>query len=144
MARDIIHNAVKQALVNDGWTITADPFHLRYEEFNLFADLAAERSPIAAIRENQHILVEVKSFAGISFVRELQQAVGQYEMYWQFMQVILPDHRLLMAVSDVIYYRYFEQKAVQYLLDKMKLALVVVDIEKEQVIQWINWEPMQN
>ena len=28
MAKDIYHNLVKQALENDGWTITHDPFYL--------------------------------------------------------------------------------------------------------------------
>ena len=31
-ARDIYHNAVKNALVKDGWTITDDPLHLKWEE----------------------------------------------------------------------------------------------------------------
>lgn len=48
-AADIIHNAVKNALIKDGWTITADPYRIEYEEIDLFADLAAER-PIAAER----------------------------------------------------------------------------------------------
>jgi len=29
-ARDIFHNAVKQALIHDGWTITDDPLHLKW------------------------------------------------------------------------------------------------------------------
>lgn len=43
MAKDIIHDAVKQALIKDGWTITDDPFRVQYEEFELFADLGAKR-----------------------------------------------------------------------------------------------------
>ena len=30
-ARDTYHNAVKQALIKDGWTITADPYTVEYE-----------------------------------------------------------------------------------------------------------------
>ncbi|WP_419866678.1 element excision factor XisH family protein [Microcystis viridis] len=29
-ALDLYHNAAKQALIKDGWTITHDPFHLRW------------------------------------------------------------------------------------------------------------------
>lgn len=39
MAKDIIHDAVKNALIKDGWTITADPFRIEYEEFILFTVL---------------------------------------------------------------------------------------------------------
>ncbi|MFZ4660922.1 MAG: element excision factor XisH family protein [Caldilineaceae bacterium] len=144
MARDSIHDAVKQALIHDGWTITADPFHLKFEEFNLFADLAAERSPIAVERQGEKLLIEVKSFTGLSFVRELQQALGQYEMYWHFMQAVLPEHRLFMAVSDLMYVRYFEQNAVQYLLQKLQVAVIVVDLDKETIVQWIQWQDTEH
>lgn len=41
-----------------------------YQEFRLFADLAAER-PFAAEREGKRIIVEVKTFAGLSFIKEV-------------------------------------------------------------------------
>ena len=43
-ARDVYHNAVKTALIKDGWTITADPYIIAYEDTQLFADLAAEKT----------------------------------------------------------------------------------------------------
>jgi hypothetical protein len=43
-ARDTIHDAVKNALMKDGWTIVADPYLLRYEDKSLVADLRAEKS----------------------------------------------------------------------------------------------------
>jgi XisH protein len=60
---DIIHNAVKGALIKDGWTITDDPFIIEYKKTKLYADLGAER-PIAAQRGGLRIVVEVKSFVG--------------------------------------------------------------------------------
>jgi hypothetical protein len=54
-AKDIYHNAVKNALLKDGWTITADPYFIKYEDAELYADLAAEK-PIAAEREKEEIL----------------------------------------------------------------------------------------
>jgi hypothetical protein len=72
---DAIHNAVKNALVKDGWTITADPYTFRYEEVILFADLGAER-PLAAERAGQKIVVEVKSFLSPSPIHDLKLALG--------------------------------------------------------------------
>ena len=43
MARDFIHESIKTALIKDGWTITADPFELNFEEISLAVDLAAEK-----------------------------------------------------------------------------------------------------
>ena len=81
MAKDIIHDAVKNALIKDGWQITHDPFRMEYEEIEVFADLAAERSPIVAEKEGQKMVVEIKTFAGRSFIRQLQQALGEYSLY---------------------------------------------------------------
>ncbi|NET49480.1 MAG: XisH protein, partial [Merismopedia sp. SIO2A8] len=61
MARDAIHEQVKNALVKDGWTITNDPYTLTYEEIEVYADLAAERT-LAAEQNGQKIAVEIKSF----------------------------------------------------------------------------------
>ena len=46
-AKDTYHNAVKNALLKDGWTITADPYFIKYEDAELYADIATEK-PIAA------------------------------------------------------------------------------------------------
>ncbi len=54
MARlDKIHNAVKNALIKDGWEIVADPYWIKYEDLDLYADLAADRMPFAAERGSQ-------------------------------------------------------------------------------------------
>jgi hypothetical protein len=38
---DIIHNAVKNALIKDGWIITDDPYIIEYRKTKLYADLGA-------------------------------------------------------------------------------------------------------
>ena len=53
-AKDFIHNTVKNALIKDGWTITNDPYTIRYEDDSVYADLGAER-PFAAERAGQKI-----------------------------------------------------------------------------------------
>ena len=73
---DKIHHAVKRALVKDGWTITADPFRLRYGGRKLFVDLGAERV-LAAEKGTEKIAVEVKSFVGASEINDLENALGQ-------------------------------------------------------------------
>jgi len=37
-ARDFYHDTVKNVLIKDGWTITNDPFLLRYGIRRLYAD----------------------------------------------------------------------------------------------------------
>ena len=61
MAQDFIHNAVKNAIIKDGWIITDDPLKLIYEELRLFADLGAERT-FAAIRGAERLPSRLKVF----------------------------------------------------------------------------------
>ena len=63
--RDEYHEIAKNALINDGWTITADPMDLTIGGVELLADLAAEKI-LAAEKENDKIAVEIKSFLGQS------------------------------------------------------------------------------
>jgi hypothetical protein len=78
-AKNIYHDGVVRALVADGWTVTHDPLTLSFGGKDLFVDLGAERTTIAAERGGQRIAVEIQSFLGASSVRDLQEAVGQYE-----------------------------------------------------------------
>ena len=59
-ARDVFHDAVRAALIKDGWEITADPLRIEVEGFNVSIDLAAERV-IAASRDDERIAVEIKT-----------------------------------------------------------------------------------
>jgi len=43
-AKDKIHDAIKNAVIKDGWKITHDPYAIRYEEVTAYADLGAELS----------------------------------------------------------------------------------------------------
>jgi hypothetical protein len=70
-ARDIYHSTVKEALLKDGWTITDDPFKLRMGSRDLFVDLAINKL-IIANKDNQAVLVEIKSFTNLSPVADLE------------------------------------------------------------------------
>ena len=102
MAKGIIHDAVKNALIKDGWTITADPFTLEYKDEYLYADLAAERT-IAAERADDKIVVEIKSFIGPSSMQDFQQAVGKYTVYHSVLSRIASDYTLYLAIGQTTY-----------------------------------------
>lgn len=76
-ARDIYHDAVKNALVKDGWTITHDPYTIGFGFKDVFVDLGAE-APLAAERAGERIAVEIKSFRGPSEIHNFENALGQF------------------------------------------------------------------
>jgi len=65
-ARDVYHNAVKAALIADGWTITGEDYTIPVGLQRVYIDLQAERELITAQQGNDKIAVEVKSFIGAS------------------------------------------------------------------------------
>lgn len=60
-AKDLYHDIVVAALEADGWTITDDPFRLRYGDRKLYVDLGAERTTIAAEKQGEKIAVSMTS-----------------------------------------------------------------------------------
>ena len=134
---DIIHNAVKNALIKDDWVITDDPYVIQYRKTTLYADLGAEQ-PMAAERYGQKLVVEVKSFIGASKIQDLKEALGQYDIYRYLLEEIAPDRKLYVAVSTVAYKSFFKQDVIQLILNKHQLPIIVVDTEMEEIRQWIN------
>jgi XisH protein len=134
---DIIHNSVKNALIKDGWLITDDPYVIQYRRTTLYSDLGAERT-IAAERNGQKLVVEVKSFIGASKIQDLKEALGQYDIYRYLLEETAPDRKLYIAISKVAYNTFFIQDVTQLILNRHQLPIIVVDLETEEIMQWIN------
>ena len=71
-------------------------------------------------------------------IQDLKEALGQYDIYRYLLEETAPSHKLYVAVSAVAYKSFFNQDVIQLILHKHQLPLIVVDIEVEEIIQWIN------
>jgi XisH protein len=134
-AKDTYHDAVKNALIKDGWTITFDPYPIKYEEVKLLADLAGEKT-ISATREGEKIVIETKSFLSRSPMREFETALGQYLIYQTFLSLTHPEYKVYLAIGENINEKFFQQVAIELILQKYQVSLLVVDINKEEIIKW--------
>lgn len=134
-ARDLSHNIVRTALVKDGWTITDDPYVIRYDDATLFADLGAER-PLAAERNGECIVVEIKGFTGPSPMREFETALGQYELYRGLIELTDPRRVLFLAVADTTFHTFIQRPAIQAIVRRNSLRFVVVHLANEEILQW--------
>jgi len=135
-AKDIIHDAVKNALIKDGWKITHDPYIIKYEEVTAYADLGAEFI-FAAEKESRKIVVEVKSFINPSPLTDLKVALGQFEIYKSFLEVTTPERQLYIAISRRVYEDLFNQKAYQLIIQKFQIPLLIVNLKTEEIMKWI-------
>ncbi len=136
-AKDIYHDNVKNALIKDGWTITADPLKLQYGKRKFYVDLGAEKL-LAAEKDNQKIAVEIKSFIGNSEMDDLENALGQYVLYEKVMKVVEPNRRLYLAVADNVFESVFEDAVGQLLLENEGMKVCVFNPETEEIVKWIN------
>jgi hypothetical protein len=135
-AKDIYHNQVKNALIKDGWKITDDPLILSIGKKDLFVDLGAEKL-IAAEKEHQKIAVKIKSFIGNSQVYDLENALGQYILYYQVLLEKEDERVLYLAIKKSAYEDIFEEPIGKILLKRKIINLVVFDEKKEEIIKWI-------
>lgn len=138
-AKDIYHDQVREALENDGWTITDDPLGLKWGRTTLQIDLGAERL-IAAEKGEQKIAVEIKSFVGRSQVDDLEDALGQLVIYRHLLRRQEPERLLYLAVNADVYTAFLSQPHVEPLLQEENIRLIVFEPKKKEIIKWINWK----
>ncbi|HQU86000.1 MAG TPA: element excision factor XisH family protein [Pyrinomonadaceae bacterium] len=130
------HEAVKNALIKEGWTITDDPFTIDFEDATLFADLAAERT-IAAQKDNEKIVIEIKMFGSRSAYDDLEKAFGQYQVYRSFLRQIEPSRQIFLAVSVEKQAKIFSRESVKFLVGDLQIKLVIFNPETEEIVEWI-------
>lgn len=86
-AKDLFHDAVKQALLKEQWVITADPLIIKIEGVRFEIDLAAEKAGLK-------IAVEIKSFLSNWALTDFHAALGQFLNYRLALQMSEPDRKL--------------------------------------------------
>ena len=142
-ARDLHHNSLKSALINDGWTVTDDPLHIRFGVSDMYVDLGAERL-ISAEKGDEKIAAELKSFIGSSTVTDLHLALGQFFVYLMALKRKEPERALFLAVDEETYEDVFGEELGHALLKEYKLPMIIFDIQKEVIVKWITWTNTAN
>ena len=135
-AKDVYHDSVVNALIKDGWTITDDPLRLTFGGQNFYVDLGAEQ-PIAAKKGGRKIAVEIKSFLSDSPMRDLELALGQYQLYEMILDQNEPDRKLYLAISQRTYDDIFKYPIGLLVLENQRLNLLVFDEKQERMVKWI-------
>jgi hypothetical protein len=139
-ARDIYHQAIKAALIADGWTITHDPYWVKFGGKDAYIDLGAERDALdpvlAAERGAERIAVEIKSFTGSSVIADLEQALGQYALYQSWLRRTEPERLLYLAVDTETARGVFDATFGQIVAEDVGLRLIVVDMPTERIVTW--------
>lgn len=137
MAKDIYHNIVKEALIKDGWTITADPLVLLSKaEGGLETDIGAEKLIIAE-KGMRRIGVEVKSFIQPSLMHEAHKALGQYNFYMSALSMKEDDRALYLAMPVVAHNKLNEKEIFRRTMRLFHVKLLIFDPETTSIESWI-------
>ena len=62
----------------------------------------------------------------------------QYILYCNLINITEPEYQVYLAIKDSIYENFFQRDSIQTVTKLNQVLLLVVDIEKEQITQWIN------
>ena len=134
--KDRFHQAVRNALEKDGWTITHDPLRLKVGTLRLQVDLGAEKL-IAAQKNNLKIAVEIKSFLRTSKITDFYQAFGQFLPYKMALKRLEPERIIYLAIPDSTHKELFGEILIQDLLEEYPVKLIVYSPDKEKIQSWI-------
>ncbi len=134
-AKDLYHDAVKNALIKDGWTITHDPYLLKIGTKDMYIDLGAKRL-LAAERVDQKIAVETKSFIGRSELTDLERAIGQYIIYRTVLTESEPERVLYLAIPQEAMDDLFEEPLGKLLLKNNLARLIGFNPQTEEIVEW--------
>lgn len=135
-AKDLFHDNVRNALEKDGWTITDDPLTLRIGRRDVYVDIGAEKL-FAAEKDDEKIAVEIKSFIGKSEVADLQDALGQFIFYEDYLSEIEPERVLFLAIRQKVFVKIFKKDIGQKFVENKRLRLLVFDEQSEVITEWI-------
>jgi hypothetical protein len=136
MALDVCEPQVIRALEKAGWRVLEKPFTLRSNTRLVYADFSLQR--LANGSAEQIIVVEVKCFTDPG--EDLTQfyiTKGQYDLYLVAVSLSKLHFPVYLAIPDVAYARLMNDEFIRGVIDQSKMKLVVVDIDKEEVIEWI-------
>lgn len=137
MARDKYHSLVKQALIDEHWTITDDPLEVSSLIADLEVDLAAEKI-IAAERGVEKIAVEIKSFLGKSWLHDFYKAVGQFGFYNLALAEEEPDRVLYLAMPEGAFNYLFKDPVTRELARINRMRFITFDVETKKIVSWKN------
>ncbi|MEM9538841.1 MAG: XisH family protein [Cyanobacteria bacterium P01_E01_bin.42] len=135
-AKDTFHDAVKNGLLREGWTVTHDPLYLKFGTAGLYIDLAAERI-LAAQKGQEKIAVEIKTFGGDSLVFDFHLAIGQFVNYQVTLENKEPSRLLYLAVPQEIYETFFQSLLAKAVIQKYQIPLIVYNPETEEILEWL-------
>jgi hypothetical protein len=133
-AFDRCHEQVVHALEKDGWRVLREHMKLAFSKRRVFVDLQVARG------DNGHrqdiLLIEVKCFSDPdSYLQDIYTAIGQYITYRAILMDMDVNIPLYLSIPEGIFTSF--EPAIQHAFRDHRIRIIVIDLEAEKVVQWI-------
>lgn len=136
-AIDSCEPPILRALQKDGWHVFGKPHLIYTDEHHVFADFSLQR--VTEDQMQQIVIAEVKCFSNPQDdLQELYTAIGQYIFYRSALLIMESSTLLYLAIPVHVYTRLSDEPAVLLAFRESQIKVVIVDVEAEEVIQWLN------
>ena len=132
-AKDHYHDAVRHALINDGWTIDGEQVAFIGSERQVVIDLQISKEGHGII------LVEVKGFQP-SMVEVLANAMGKILIYRYILNELAQNLPVWLAVPEFAYQSILTEDMGITMRRQLGIDLVVFSVEREEIVKWIPHE----
>ena len=91
----------------------------------------------SAERGLERIAVEIKTFRNPSPIADLEQAIGQYSLYEDILQLLDAERTLYPAIPEEAFAQIFSERIGQLELKKRIKRAFIFSPTKEEIIQWL-------
>ncbi|MEO8609925.1 MAG: element excision factor XisH family protein [Chloroflexota bacterium] len=136
MALDSCHQQVVNALEKAGWNVEKSAYVIELDRIRVFPDIRARQ---INGQVDEILVVEVKCFPHEeNYQDELYRAIGQYLIYRTIMEMKAVPAKIYMAIPVFVYNRLFQRQVVAKTIQETKIRLIVVDIDREEIVQWLD------
>ena len=126
---------MRNALEEDGWTITHDPFKVSVDGIGFEVDLGTEKL-LGAEKSGRKIAVEVKSFLRASLVTDFHQAIGQCLSYKSAFKLNNIERVLYLGIPLRVYVQMKNARFYFATLEEAGICLIVFDLTTETIVAW--------
>jgi hypothetical protein len=99
-------------------------------------DLGAEML-IGAVKNDQKIAVEIKSFLGQSPTYDFHNALGQFLNYAVALEEYEPERELFLAIPDFFYKSFLQKEVIQKIILRYQVRLLVFELDTKRISTWI-------
>jgi len=132
-AKDRYHDALKRALLKEGWAIDDEQITLTVDERHLWIDLQ-----ISHHVSRQIFLVEVKELSEVdSPIEALANALGKIALYRLAIRLEKIEIPIVLAVSEASYNGILSEVIGQHSVTEANIPLIVFNPQKEEIVLWM-------